>query len=219
MKKVLIVSGFLAMFLGATAQEKPLKIGYTNVDYLVASMPESKQIEADLKIYKDQLDKQLESKVKEFRTKYEAYEKGASMMTEVIRADKEKELQDMNAQIEAFQKNAEQSLQEKQGKLMKPVLEKIQKAIDDVAIENDYTYILSSDGAMGQVPIILYGPDNLNLSDLVLKKMGVTPPAQQKAATPGTTPTETTPTTTTPSNGAGVKDNKPSPTPKPLKSK
>ena len=91
-------------------------------------------------------------------------------------------------------------------------MEKIQKAIDDVAKENDFTYILSSDGAMGQVPIILYGPDNLNVSDLVLKKMGVTPPAEVKS----TTGTETKPTTT-PSNGTGIKDNKPITTPKPLK--
>lgn len=214
MKKIFIVVGLMGLLISAKAQEKPLKIGYTNVDYLVASMPESKQIEAELKTYKDQLDKQLETKVKEFREKYEAYEKGASMMTDVIRADKEKELQDMNGQIEAFQRNAEQSLQEKQQKLMKPVLEKIQKAIDDVAVENNYTYVFSSDGAMGQVPIILHGPDNLNVSDLVLKKMGVTPPAPKPA-----TATDGTKTTTTPSNGAGINDNKTITTPKPLNKK
>lgn len=217
MKKLLIISGFLGLFLSASAQDKPLKIGYTNVDYLVASMPESKQIEAELKTYKEQLDKQLEIKVKEFREKYESYEKGASMMTEVIRADKEKELQDLNGQIEAFQRNAEQSLQEKQAKLMKPVLEKIQKAIDDVANETGYTYVFSSDGAMGQVPIILHGPDDLNISDLVLKKMGVTPPAQRPAAT--STDGKTTPAAT-PNSGVGVKTNTAKPiTPKPLKSK
>jgi len=181
-------------------------------------VPDSKQIESELKTYKDQLDKQLEIKVKEFREKYDSYEKGASMMTEVIRADKEKELQDLKGQIEAFQKNAESSLQEKQQKLMKPVLEKIQKAIDEVAAENGFTYILSSDGAMGQVPIILYGPDNLNISDLVLKKMGVTPPSEQKAITPSSS-TETKPAAPAPSNGVGIKDKKPIPTPKPLKKK
>ncbi len=211
MKKLLLVVGLVGMSVFSMAQDKPLKVGYTNVDYLIASMPESKQIEGELKTYKDQLDKQLELKIKEFREKYDAYEKGSSVMTEVIRADKEKELQDLNGQIEAFQKNAEQSLQEKQQKLMKPVLEKIQKAIDDVAKENDFTYILSSDGAMGQVPIILYGPDNLNVSDLVLKKMGVTLPSEVK-----TTGTETKPTSA-PANGTGIKDNKPITTPKPLK--
>lgn len=212
MKKLLLVAGFIGFTTFAIAQEKALKIGYTNVDYLIASMPESKQIEGDLKIYKDQLDKQLEIKVKEFREKYDSYEKGASMMTDVIRADKEKELQDLNGQIEAFQKNAEKSLQEKQQKLMKPVLEKIQKAIDDVAVENGFTYILSSDGAMGQVPIILYGQDSLNVSDTVLKKMGIT--ASAVPATPTSTETKPSPT---PATGTGVKD-KPI-TPKPLKKK
>ena len=197
------------------AQEKTLKIGYTNVDYLLASVPESKQIENELKTYKDQLDKQLEVKAKEFREKYESYEKGASMMTEVIRADKERELQDLNSQIEQFQKNAEQSLQEKQQKLMKPVLEKIQKAIDEVAAENGFTYVLSSDGAMGQVPIVLYGPDNLNISDLVLKKMGVTPPSEKSSNADVKEDKATAPA----NSGVGIKDNKPTPTPKPLKKK
>jgi len=215
MKKILLVAGLVGLSLFATSQDKPLKIGYTNVDYLIASMPESKTIESDLKTYKEQLDKQLELKVKEFREKYDAYEKGAAMMTEVVRADKEKQLQDLNGQIEAFQKNAEQSLQDKQQKLMKPVLEKIQKAIDEVAIENSFTYVLSSDGAMGQVPIILYGQDNLNVSDLVLKKMGVTPPVPVDKTAPSTgtgTPAETKPAT--PANSGGVK---PITTPKPLK--
>jgi outer membrane protein len=137
------------------------------------------------------------------------------MMTEVIRADKERELQDLNGQIEQFQKNAEQSLQEKQQKLMKPVLEKIQKAIDDVAVENGFTYVLSSDGAMGQVPIILYGPDNLNISDLVLKKMGVTPPSEKTSSSELKDNKPAAPA----NSGVGIKDNKPTPTPKPLKKK
>jgi outer membrane protein len=212
MKKLFIAASLIGFTTFAIAQEKPLKIGYTNVDYLIASMPESKQIEGDLKVYKDQLDKQLEIKVKEFREKYDSYEKGASMMTDVIRADKEKELQDLNGQIEAFQKNAEKSLQEKQQKLMKPVLEKIQKAIDEVAVENGFTYILSSDGAMGQVPIILYGQDSLNVSDTVLKKMGIT----ASAAPVNSTPSETKPSSA-PTPATGVKDK--SITPKPLKKK
>jgi outer membrane protein len=213
--KKLLIAGLLGLSTVSMAQDKHLKIGYTNVDYLIASVPESKQIESELKTYKDQLDKQLEVKVKEFREKYDSYEKGASMMTEVIRADKERELQDLNGQIEQFQKNAEQSLQEKQQKLMKPVLEKIQKAIDDVAVENGFTYVLSSDGAMGQVPIILYGPDNLNISDLVLKKMGVTPPSEKTSSSELKDNKPAAPA----NSGVGIKDNKPTPTPKPLKKK
>ena len=70
--------------------QAPVKIGYTNVDYVLSQMPESKQIEADLKAYSSQLEAQLKSKYQEFETKGQAYQKGAATMTDLVKADKEK---------------------------------------------------------------------------------------------------------------------------------
>lgn len=171
--------------------QAPVKIGYTNVDYVLSQMPESKQIEADLKAYSNQLEAQLKSKYQEFETKGQAYQKGAATMTDVVKADKEKELMALRTSIEEFQKNADASLQKKQQSLMEPALDKLQKAIDDVAKENGYTYVFNSDAGFGTTPVLLHGPEDGNISDLVLKKMGVTPvkagaPAvsAQPAATP-----------------------------------
>ena len=58
---------------------------------------------------------------------------------------------------------------------MEPALDKLQKAIDDVAKENGYTYVFNSDAGFGTTPVLLHGPEDGNISDLVLKKMGVTP--------------------------------------------
>ena len=186
----------------AFAQTTPgnLKIGYTNVDYVLSQMPESKQIESDLKAYGSQLEAQLQSKYKEYETKAMAYEKGAGAMTDVVRADKEKELITLRNSIEEFQKNADQSLQSKQQSLLKPALDKLQKAIDDVAKENGYTYIFNSDAGYGSTPILLFSSsEENNISDMILKKMGVTPGANKApenkpavnntpAAKPATTP-------------------------------
>lgn len=189
LKNILVVSGLLVAGLSASAQEKHLKIGYTNVEAIVGQLPEAKQIETDLKTYKTQLDNQLQTKVKDFQGKYEAYQKGGSMMSEVVKADKERELQDMNSQIEEFQKNAEASMAKKQEALLKPVLDKVQKAIDDVANENGFSYIFNSDGGMG-LSIILHAPEKDDVTPLVLKKMGVVIPA---ATTTPKTGTATTP--------------------------
>jgi len=179
--------------------QAPVKIGYTNVDYVLSQMPESKQIEADLKAYSSQLEAQLKSKYSEFETKGQAYQKGAATMTDLVKADKEKELMALRSSIEEFQKNADASLQKKQQSLMEPALDKLQKAIDDVAKENGYTYVFNSDAGFGTTPVLLHGPEDGNISDLVLKKMGVTPvkagssPAvNNQPATPATAPaTET----------------------------
>ncbi|WP_260625722.1 OmpH family outer membrane protein [Hymenobacter sediminicola] len=172
----------------ATTTSGPLKIGYTSVEYVLSQMPESKQIESDLKAFSTQLENQLKSKYQEYQTKAEAYQKGGSTMTDVVRADKEKELTNMQQSIQEFQRSADQSLQQKQQTLLKPALDKLQKTIDQVADENGYTYVLNSDGAS---PVLLHGPKEGDISDLILKKMGVTPGAAPTA--PTAAPKATTP--------------------------
>jgi outer membrane protein len=186
--------------------QAPVKIGYTNVDYVMSQMPESKQIEADLKAYSAQLENQLKSKYAEFEAKGQAYQKGAATMTDVVKADKEKELMSLRSSIEEFQKNADQSLQKKQQQLMEPALDKLQKAIDAVAAENGYTYVFNSDAGYGTTPVLLHGPEDGNISDLVLKKMGVTPVKAGAAPTPDVKPT--TPATPTPAAGSKSKSKK-----------
>jgi outer membrane protein len=53
-----------------------------------------------------------------------------------------------------------------------------------VATENQYTYVFNYDAGMGTAPILLHYPAEANVSDLVLKKMGITPKAATAAATP-----------------------------------
>ncbi|UOG75450.1 OmpH family outer membrane protein [Hymenobacter tibetensis] len=183
----------------------PLKIGYTSVEYVLSQMPESRQIEADLKAYSTQLENQLKSKYADYQGKAEAYQKGAATMTDVVKADKEKELTTMQQSIQEFQRSADQNLQQKQQTLLKPALDKLQKTIDAVANENGYTYVLNSDGAS---PVLLHGPKEGDISDLVLKKMGVTPGANAAAAAPKVSAPAATPVSNTAASKTKVKTKK-----------
>lgn len=163
-----------------------LKIGYTNSEYILALMPESKRIESDLKAYSTQLENQLKSMYADYQAKAESYKSGASTMTEIVRTAREKELMNKEKEIQEFQKDAEANLQKKQQSLLEPAYKKMQKAIDDVAKENGYTYIFNTDAGYG-ANILLHAPEDGNVSDLILKKMGVTPPAKGAANTPAAT--------------------------------
>ena len=182
----LLTAGTLAA-TSAQAQA-PLKIGYTDVQYVLSQMTESKQIESELKTYNDQLGAQLKSKSTEFETKVKDYQQKSGTMTEVVKADTEKELQRLQQSIQEFQRTAEQSLQQKQQALLKPALDKLQKNIDLVADENGFTYVFNSDG--GGSPLLLHAPKEGDISDLVLKKMGITPgaaaPIKSGPASPAT---------------------------------
>ena len=62
------------------------------------------------------------------------------------------------------------------------LLEKVKKAIDEVGKENGYTFILNSQNGLGQ-DTFLYSVESIDITHLVLKKLGVNmTPEQLKAA-------------------------------------
>ncbi len=185
-KIIILLALVLSTSVGAFAQTT--KIGYTNLEYILSLLPDAKRIESELQTYEKQLKSQMDSKIAEFEKKYQDYEKGRNMMADPVRQDKEKELTMLQNSIKEFEENAQNSLQKKQVTLLEPVLEKIQKSIEKVAAANGYTYILSTHADYGGSAIILYAKNkDEDISNLVLKDLGVTPPAETaKPATPAT---------------------------------
>ncbi len=170
-KKATVLALFSLIAFYANAQQG--KIGYTNTDYILGQMPEAKQIESDYKAYEKQLFNKLQLTAQGFQQEVEKFRQSAATMTEEARNNKQKELEQMQQELQQDQSEAEASLQKKQLELFQPAFDKIQKAIEKVAADNGYTYVFSSDA--GTMPILLVAPEQDNISDLVLKELGVTP--------------------------------------------
>ncbi len=174
--KALIILSFVALSaINAQAQEV-LKIGYTNVEYILSLMPETKAVDSEYKAYEAQLQNQMKAKGEELQAKLKVYQDGAAGMTDLVRADKEAELQSLNTRFEAFQRDAQSSLQKKQSELFAPLFAKISAAVKVVAKENGFTHIFST-GVPG-VDILLHADEKYDISDLVFKNMGIDPPAK-----------------------------------------
>lgn len=171
------------------------KIGYISLDYILAQMPEAKQVETELTATKTQYDNMYQSKVKDFQAKLADYEKNGTTMADVIKADREKELQGLQGSIEEFRQNSSTSLQKKQAQLLQPLLKKVEENMHAAAKENGYAFVFNYDAGQGTTPIVLHAPDDANISDLILKRMGITPKA---LAPPTATPATTTPATAAP---------------------
>lgn len=173
---------FLTLFLGclsvaAFSQTAPTqKIGYADWDYVFSQMPDYKRIDNELKTHGTQLENQLKAKYQDYDTKLKAYQASAPTMVDAVRRDKELELTQLQESIQKFQQDAQTSLQNKQNTLMEPVFAKVGKAIEEVAKENGYTFILNPQ-LMGGGDILLYSDEKYDISDMVLKKMGITPQA------------------------------------------
>lgn len=174
MKSKVIIIGIVASLLSLGAQAQ--KIGFVSTDYVLAQMPEAKQIQSELQAYEKQLSNKIQATIQGYQQQLQAYQQGAATMTEEARKAKEEELTKLQQQIQQDQQEAQQNLQKKQGELVQPALTKIQEAINKVAKANQYTHVLSP-----EVVLYVENEEEANLSDRVLKEMGITP-------TPGTSP-------------------------------
>lgn len=155
------------------------KIGYADVDYIFTKMPESKQVETELKSTETMLKNQIEAKAKEFQAKLQDYNANVNNMLDAVRANTERELQQLQDNLTKLQQDAQTTIQNKHTQLMDPVFKKVGKAIEEVAKENGYTFILNQQ--IGGLDVILYGDEKNDVSDLVLKKLGVTVTANTPA--------------------------------------
>src|SRR5690606_3956538 len=180
MKKLALLFVFAFGIVAAHAQSAPQKIGFADVDYIFSQMPEAKQIETELQSTQNQLRNQIDQKYKEFQTKLADYQANINNMMEAVRRNTERELAQLQENLQQLQQDAQVTIENKRNQLMEPVYVKVGKAIEDVAKENGYSYILNQQ--IGGLDVILYGDESNNVSDLVLKKMGVTPkPAAQNS--------------------------------------
>jgi outer membrane protein len=176
---------FLILFCGTllSAQAQTQKIGYADWEYIFSQLPEFKQIDSELKTHSEQLQNQMRAKQQDFEAKYKAYQGMPATTPDAIKADKERELQTLQEGFQKFQQDAQSSLQKKQADLMEPVYKKVGKTIEEVAKENAFTFIINPQ-IVGGGDILLYSDENYNISNMVLKKLGVTPKPEATTTTP-----------------------------------
>ncbi len=155
-------------FAGIHAQTK-IKLGHVNSQELIAAMPESDSAQAQLRKHTQQLETQLEKMQVELNNKYENYINEAEEMSDLIRQTRETELQEMQQRIQQFQMTAEQDLQNTRTKLFRPIFDKANKAIAEVAKENNFMYIFDS----GSGALVYQSPESEDIMPLVKAKLGI----------------------------------------------
>jgi outer membrane protein len=166
---------------GQTQQPVAQKIGFADWGYIMENMPETKAMQAELQTHGAQLENSMKAKQQDLQAKYDAFTKMPATTPDAIKLDKQRELQTLDENLQKFQTEAQTSMQKKQSDLMTPILAKIQKNIEIVAKENAYTFIINPDLGGEMTSILLYADEKFDISDMVLKKMGITPPpAAQK---------------------------------------
>ncbi|MFA6456868.1 MAG: OmpH family outer membrane protein [Bacteroidota bacterium] len=154
MKKLFFV--LLVCSIAAIAQQQPsLKIGYVNSETIIKELPEAKdsqaKLEAILKGWQDEIEKRGQA----LQSKYEEYQKQANMLNESTKQAKQKELVDDEQKLNQYRQEKQQELAVQRDKIMKPIQEKVFKAIEKVAKEQKLSFVLDR---ATEVPVLYADP-------------------------------------------------------------
>jgi len=166
MKKLITLLA-CGLMIGSAALAQSPKLGYLSSSELIMSMPERAKADTALQKYAKTFQDELETMQKEYQTKIQAYQAGEKTMTDAMKEVKAKEIQDLQARIEAVQQSAQDKVSQKKQELYTPILDKADKAIKEVAKEKGYDYIF--DATQG----LLYAKDGDNILPLVKAKLGL----------------------------------------------
>lgn len=160
---------FIAVFtLGVVGVANAQKIGHIDTAKLFKAMPETKEMMAELtktgKTYKEEIEA-LQIKFKDKLAKFDAE---AEAQTPEINEKRKIEVQQDAQRIQQAEQFARIELEKKEQELSKPLIEKAQKAIQDVAADKGITYVFNSSPGAG----LLVFDKGIDLYDAVKAKLG-----------------------------------------------
>ena len=169
MKTLKITILMMVVALSTTAMgQKGIKVGHVNSNDLLTAMPERATLQKEIEDHAAQLTTTMDAMRKEYETKVGDFQAKQDVMTDIIKDNKIKEITDLEKRIAEFQKTAQADLQKKEQDLLQPIIDKAKKAIEDVAKEGNFTYILDS-----SVGVVLYSVEGDDIMPMVKKKLGI----------------------------------------------
>ncbi len=144
------------------------KVAHINSEELVTAMPESKAMETELSKMAQNFDNDYKAQATSLQAKLEKYQREAPTKTDEENAKRQQEVAELQQKLQLYLKSAQEEMQKKQFDMLKPIIEKAQKAIQDVAKEKGIKYVF--DSAPGKGLIVFDGED---LLPAVKAKLGI----------------------------------------------
>jgi outer membrane protein len=161
--KTLLIAAIL--ILGASQSiNAQSKTAHVDVSDIMSKMPAMLDAQKQLEKLSTTYDADYKKMVEEYQAKLKKYEAESATVTEVINADRSKEVQDMQKRITDFRDNAQKELQQKESDIVKPLMDKVRASIQKIGKAKGFQYVL--DGST------LLLSDGTNLTADVKKDLG-----------------------------------------------
>jgi outer membrane protein len=161
----------VVLFIGITASvsAQTPKFGHIDLQALIQVMPERAAAETQFNKFQSELEEIFGEMQKDLQTKMASFEQMGDSASEIKKSAKVAEIQDMQQRVQNYQQTAQQQLQTKQTELLKPVFDKAEVAISEVAKEKGLIYVFD----IGTKVVLYKSNESMDLLPLVKTKLGI----------------------------------------------
>ena len=170
MKKSILLIGFLALSFFSFGQ----KFAYIDSEYILSKIPEYQEAKKQLDALSDQWQKEIERKYEDIEKMEKNYQAEEILLTDKMKNKRREEILEKIEDAKQFKKEKfgiEGKLFKKRKELVKPIQEKIYKAVQETANVGRYAFIFDKAGEATMV----YSNPKYDKSDDILRRMGYRP--------------------------------------------
>ncbi len=168
MMKNLVLALALALTTAPAALAQTPKLGHIDRQKLMLMLPERKDAETKMQAFAKTLDERLKAMGSEYEAKVADAQARAESMTQTEKEMAVREIGELEQRIQAAQEKAQQDLAKQEEELLKPMVDRTNAAIADVAAANNFAYVF--DVSTG---IVLYYEKGEDIMPLVKTKLGI----------------------------------------------
>lgn len=164
MKKSLVVALCMLGFFGLRAQ----KYGFINSAEILEAMPETKTMNSQMEEVSKAMDAEIKNKGEAFQAESRAFSTRINT-SNMSKAEYDKEvarLETLQKELSDLETERAKTLEAKQNELMKPIYEKLNAAVRDVARERGAAAVFFSD-------VFAFAEDTVNFTEAVKAKLGI----------------------------------------------
>ena len=171
MKRIIVTTIFaFVMSFGAFAQ----RFAYVDSDYILKHVPEYNAAQKQLDALSAQWQKQVDERFSDIEKMYKAYQSDQVLLTEEMRKRRENEIIEREKEAKEFQRvkfGFEGELFQQRSRLIKPIQDKVAKAVQAVADAQQLDMIFDKNSEI----MLLYASPRLDKSNDVVTRLGYKP--------------------------------------------
>lgn len=130
--------------LGFNVAQAQTKVAHINTDLLLSLMPETKTLNADLEKLSKTYETELKAENDKLTAKLKKYEAEVNSQTDEVNQQRGAEVQQDQQNLYQASQVAREEISKKRDEQLKPILDKAKKAIEEVAKEQGFVYVLDA---------------------------------------------------------------------------